>query len=77
MGYYNSFIIRIWSEDSGKLHGTIVHVSSRESLASSDLGEMWQFLLEHLNPSPFYISFQVAEQLDKESEPVNEPPPTE
>ncbi len=54
MGYYNSFVVRIWSDEQGPSRGNIEHVSSHESMVFDDPSAIVRFILLHLEPpSPF------------------------
>ncbi len=48
MGHYNSFIVRLWSDDHGRLHGTIEHVATRQSLVFLDLDAIPGFIRARL-----------------------------
>lgn len=51
MGYYNSFVVKIWSEESGgAVRGHIQHVSSREDSHFLNLDKMLDFIIAHLEP---------------------------
>lgn len=50
MGYYNSFVVRIWSQPDGRLRGSIEHVASREHLAFLDPIAVVNFMRTHLKP---------------------------
>jgi hypothetical protein len=52
MGYYNSFVIRIWSGDGSRIHGSIEHVRSHECLLFIDLNGIADFIDKHLRPAP-------------------------
>ncbi len=55
MGYYNSFIIRIWSDEQGRLRGRIEHVASQDYLIFSDLQKIVKFVRNHLSVPPYYL----------------------
>ncbi|MDY6918287.1 MAG: hypothetical protein SVP26_10160 [Chloroflexota bacterium] len=51
MGYYNSFVVKIWSEEpGGRVRGHIQHVSSQESCNFLDLDKIVEFITAHLGP---------------------------
>lgn len=63
MGYYNSFVVKIWSDEpGGKVRGHIQHVSSQESSHFLNLDKMLDFIIAHLSPPTAYPS----EGADKE-----------
>ncbi len=49
VGHYNSFIVRLWSDDHGRLHGTIEHVATRQSLVFLDLDAIPGFIRARLS----------------------------
>ncbi len=51
MGSYTSFVVRIWSDEQTRMHGTVQHVASRDSLAFRDLQAMVAFILSHVGPA--------------------------
>jgi hypothetical protein len=52
MGYYNSFVVRIWAgEPEGTMRGHIQHVSTQEGTHFLNLDKMVDFIIAHLNPS--------------------------
>ena len=51
MPQYNSFVVRVWSENSRILHGEIVHVATQEKMRFSSLNDMQDFILHHLGPT--------------------------
>lgn len=55
MGYYNSFIIRIWSDEQGRLRGRIEHVASQDYLIFSDPRKIVKFIRSHLGVPPYYL----------------------
>lgn len=55
MGYYNSFVVRIWSDEQGLSRGSIEHVSTRDNLVFSDPTAVVEFIRLHLSPPPFYF----------------------
>ena len=51
MGYYNSFVVKIWSDEpGGRVRGHIQHVSSQESSHFLDLNKIVEFIMAHLGP---------------------------
>ena len=51
MGYYNSFVVKIWSEEpGGAVRGHIQHVSSQENSHFLNLDKMLDFMKAHLGP---------------------------
>ncbi len=51
MGYYNSFVVKIWSDEpGGRVRGHIQHVSSQESSRFLNLDKMLDFIIAHLSP---------------------------
>ena len=53
MGYYNSFVVKIWSDaPGGRVRGYIQHVSSEESSNFLNLDKMLDFIMAHLGPPP-------------------------
>jgi len=50
MGYYNSFVVKIWTEDGQNLtRGYIQHVGTQESIYFADGEKMVNFMLSHLS----------------------------
>ena len=52
MGQYNSFVIRIWSNAQGHLHGSIEHVATHARLAFLDPAAVVDFIRNHLEVAP-------------------------
>lgn len=50
MGYYNSFVVRIWSDDRGRLRGKIEHVTSRATMVFVVPEAVVGFIRGHLDP---------------------------
>ena len=49
MGFYNSFIVRIWSKTSGKPdRGYIQHVGTQDKRHFLDIHDMVEFIQNHL-----------------------------
>ena len=56
MGYYNSFIVRVWTDDiDGPSYGLIQHVSTQEKAYFADQYEMDEFISSHLEPPALSI----------------------
>lgn len=52
-GYYNTFIVKIWHDEAeGTMRGHIQHVSTQEHARFLSLGNMSNFILNHLAPPP-------------------------
>jgi hypothetical protein len=50
MGYYNSFVVKIWTEDGQNLaRGYIQHVGTQEGIYFADWERMTKFMLSHLD----------------------------
>lgn len=73
MGYYNSFVIRIWSDERGRMHGKIEHVASHESLIFLDPEGIVEFICTHLDPPPTYVPDPAEEWPDDDGNPIDEP----
>ena len=53
MGYYNTFVVKIWCNDCGKMiRGHIQHVGSQEHAYFLNNTSMTDFMASHLNPPP-------------------------
>ncbi len=65
MGHYNSFVVRIWSDEQGRLRGTVEHVTSQDSLVFLDLTAIVPFIRSHLGPPPDWV--EEAEPLPRPS----------
>lgn len=51
MGYYNSFVLKIWTdEQERKVRGHILHVSSQEGVYFLNVDKMVDFIMAHLQP---------------------------
>ena len=51
MGYYNSFVLKIWTdEEERRVRGHILHVSSQEGIYFLNVDRMVDFIMDHLNP---------------------------
>ncbi|MFQ5813115.1 MAG: hypothetical protein ACE5I2_07995 [Anaerolineae bacterium] len=62
MAQYNSFVVKIWSDDNGGLHGHIVHVATQEKRHFLNLDRMIEFILEHLGPAEVFQDNAVPEE---------------
>lgn len=63
MPEYNTFIVRIWSNDNDGLHGQITHVASQERRDFRELRRMVDFIVEHVgNPEGTQEAFQEKDQ---------------
>lgn len=50
MGHYNSFVVRVWTDDNMKLiKGYVQHTGTEESIHFADWGRMVDFILDHLS----------------------------
>ena len=50
-GYYNTFVVKIWSDEDAKtIRGYIQHVSTREHAYFLSLENMTEFIANHLSP---------------------------
>lgn len=50
MGYYNSFVVKIWTEDGQNLtRGYVQHVGTQQSIYFADWEKMANFMLGHLS----------------------------
>lgn len=53
MGYYSSFVVKIWvDENEGVSRGYIQHVSTQEDVYFLTLDKMVTFIVNHLGPPP-------------------------
>lgn len=52
MGHYNTFIVRIWSDGLGDLHGNIQHVGTHDHQTFADPEQILSFIRAHLHYSP-------------------------
>ncbi len=53
MGYYNSFVLKIWTdEQERKVRGHVLHVSSQEGIYFLNVERMVDFIMAHLEPPP-------------------------
>ncbi len=74
VGHYNSFIVRLWSDDHGRLHGTIEHVATRQSLVFLDLDAIPGFIRSRLSPlsEPFVQAQVMPGPIDPDLEPSDD-----
>ena len=53
MGYYSSFVVKIWvGDDQRMIRGHVQHVSTQESIYFLTLDKMVEFMMNHLNRPP-------------------------
>ena len=53
VGYYNTFVVKIWCDDHGEMvRGHVQHVSSQEHTYFSSLENMTGFVVSHLGSAP-------------------------
>ena len=53
MGYYNTFVVRIWCSDHGEMvRGRVQHVGSEEHAYFLNTTNMIDFMTGHLKPPP-------------------------
>lgn len=69
MGYYNSFVVRVWSDEQGQLRGRIEHVLTHDTFGFSDPTAVVDFIRTHLGPPPFYIPDPVKERPEENETP--------
>ncbi len=55
MGYYNTFVVRIWSDEQGLSRGHIEHVLTHDNLVFGDPLAVVEFIRIHLGPPPSFI----------------------
>jgi hypothetical protein len=49
MGHYNSFVVRIWTDEtSATFRGHIQHVASHDQANFADIRKMVDFIMNHL-----------------------------
>jgi hypothetical protein len=68
VGYYNSFVVRIWSDEQGPARGSIEHVWSHESLVFADPAAVVDFIRVHLTPPPSAIPHSEEEEERQEDD---------
>ena len=50
MGYYNSFVVKVWINDAGDTtRGYIQHVGTQETMHFYDLDKINEFILSHVH----------------------------
>jgi len=50
MGYYNSFVVKVWINDAGDTtRGYIQHVGTQETMHFYDLDKINEFILSHIH----------------------------
>jgi hypothetical protein len=50
MGHYNSFLLRVWTEESSsEVRGSVQHVGTQESIYFTSWDKMVDFILNHLD----------------------------
>ena len=74
MGYYNSFVIRVWTGGQGRLRGTIEHVSSRASQVFVDPAVVLEFICTYLGPPPSDDGEPTRRDPTAEGEPGDDSP---
>jgi hypothetical protein len=52
MGYYNSFLVKIWIDETDEMRGYIQHVSTQEDMHFLSVDKMVDFMMNHLSPPP-------------------------
>ena len=51
MSHYNSFIVRVWTDEAmGQHRGQIQHVGTQETVYFANQNEMNEFIQSHLEP---------------------------
>jgi hypothetical protein len=68
-GYYNSFVVRVWSDGHGQLRGRIEHVLTHDNSTFSDPAVVLEFIRTHLTPPPSYLPDPVEERSDENDSP--------
>ena len=49
MGHYNSFLVRVWTEDGENIvRGYIQHVGSQDTIHFRNMDKMMEFMMNHL-----------------------------
>ena len=52
MGYYSSFVVKVWVDDDLKMRrGYVQHVGTQETKHFLSFDKMVEFMFDHLNPS--------------------------
>jgi len=50
MGHYDSFVVRVWIDDTDNItRGYIQHVSTQETMHFYDLNNINEFILNHIH----------------------------
>ena len=53
MGYYSSFVVKLWvKDDQSLIKGHVQHVGTQEGRHFLTFDKMMEFMLDHLNPPP-------------------------
>jgi len=53
VGYYNTFVVKIWCNDHGQMvRGHVQHVSSKDYIYFLGLNDMNDFVISHVNLPP-------------------------
>jgi len=51
MGYYNTFVVRIWCDDTRELNkGYVQHIYTQEQRYFVDMDDLKDFIFTHLSP---------------------------
>ena len=59
MGYYNTFVVKVWCDDHEEMvRGHVQHVSSQEHAYFSNLENMTDFVVNHLGFAPSNLTVQ-------------------
>jgi hypothetical protein len=70
MGYYATFVVRIWCEDTGELNkGYVQHAGTQEQRYFVNMDDLIGFIRSHLIPP--------TDNLDVDTEKLGERIPTE
>jgi len=56
VGYYNSFVVRIWSDEQSPSRGSIEHIGTHDSMVFDDPSSVVNFIRLHLDPPPALFS---------------------
>jgi len=57
MGHYNSFVVKIWTNEAeGTFRGYIQHVSTQEGKYFLNLDKMADFIMSHLGPQANHLA---------------------
>jgi hypothetical protein len=52
MAHYNSFIVRMWRDGTGRLYGRVVHVATQQMRYFMDLDCLVEFIRERSSRDP-------------------------